>query len=260
MGLTRRQVLGGLLGAAGSLLLLPARPLQAIGPGSLFRVARLQLPGLPPARPGAERRLVWELLKRTSVAGDLDEVTVTPESAALYDHPFLLLAGEEAFPPLTAAAVTNLERFLRLGGLLCVDSCGTPEGGGFDRSLRQALRQLFPQHPLRPVGADHTLYRSFYLLDRPYGRLLAKSYLEGIELDGRLVVVDSQNDLPGAWARDPLGSWLYPVEPGDERQREMALRTGVNLAMYALCLDYKKDQVHVETLLRQRRWRPQGRE
>jgi len=40
----------------------------------------------------------------------------------------------------------------------------------------------------------------------------------------------------------------------------MALRTGVNLAMYALCLDYKKDQVHVETLLRQRRWRPQGRE
>jgi hypothetical protein len=26
--------------------------------------------------------------------------------------------------------------------------------------------------------------------------------------------------------------------------------------MYALCLDYKSDQVHVEYLMRKRRWRP----
>jgi len=37
--------------------------------------------------------------------------------------------------------------------------------------------------------------------------------------------------------------------PGGERQREMALRTGVNIVMYALTGNYKADQVHVPALL-----------
>ena len=35
----------------------------------------------------------------------------------------------------------------------------------------------------------------------------------------------------------------------DPRQREMALRAGVNLVMYALTGNYKTDQVHVPALL-----------
>jgi hypothetical protein len=31
---------------------------------------------------------------------------------------------------------------------------------------------------------------------------------------------------------------------------------GLNLVMYALCLDYKTDQVHVPFIMRRRRWRP----
>jgi hypothetical protein len=44
------------------------------------------------------------------------------------------------------------------------------------------------------------------------------------------------------------------MEPGGDRQREMALRMGINLVMYATCLDYKRDQVHVTEILRRRRW------
>lgn len=36
---------------------------------------------------------------------------------------------------------------------------------------------------------------------------------------------------------------------GGERQREMAYRFGVNLAMYALTGNYKTDQVHVPAIL-----------
>lgn len=36
---------------------------------------------------------------------------------------------------------------------------------------------------------------------------------------------------------------------GGERQRELALRGGINLAMYALTGNYKTDQVHVGPLL-----------
>ena len=36
---------------------------------------------------------------------------------------------------------------------------------------------------------------------------------------------------------------------GGERQREMAIRFGVNIAMYALTGNYKADQVHVPDIL-----------
>jgi hypothetical protein len=43
---------------------------------------------------------------------------------------------------------------------------------------------------------------------------------------------------------------------GGATQREAAVRLGVNLVMYALCLDYKDDQVHAPFILRRRAGRP----
>ena len=51
------------------------------------------------------------------------------------------------------------------------------------------------------------------------------------------------------------GQWALPVRPGGARQREMALRFAVNLLMYATCLNYKRDQVHVPAILKRRKWR-----
>ena len=48
--------------------------------------------------------------------------------------------------------------------------------------------------------------------------------------------------------------WEHEVLPGGDEQREKAFRLGVNLAMYATCLDYKTDQVHVPFILRRRQW------
>ena len=79
-----------------------------------------------------------------------------------------------------------------------------------------------------------------------------KPWLEAQVLDGRLAVVYSQNDLGGAWARAELGDWEYDCTPGGEPQRETAFRLGVNLAMYALCTDYKDDAVHLPFILRRR--------
>ena len=69
----------------------------------------------------------------------------------------------------------------------------------------------------------------------------------------RLAVLYSPNDLLGALARDSLGTWEMEVVPGGEGQREKAVRLGVNLAMYALCLDYKEDQVHIPFIMKRRR-------
>ncbi len=54
-----------------------------------------------------------------------------------------------------------------------------------------------------------------------------------------------------AWAVNDVGQPMFPVGRGiaGERQREMAVRFGVNLLMYAMTGNYKSDQVHVPALL-----------
>ena len=67
--------------------------------------------------------------------------------------------------------------------------------------------------------------------------------------DSVSAIVVTANDLAAAWAQDSRGQPLYPLTPGGARQREMALRGGVNLVMYTLTGNYKSDQVHVRDLL-----------
>ena len=54
-----------------------------------------------------------------------------------------------------------------------------------------------------------------------------------------------------AWAVQENGQAMFPVGRGiaGERQRELALRFGINLIMYVMTGNYKSDQVHVPALL-----------
>ncbi len=61
-------------------------------------------------------------------------------------------------------------------------------------------------------------------------------------------ILITSNDFAAAWALDERGRPLYATV-GGENQREMALRTGVNIVMHALTGNYKADQVHVPALL-----------
>jgi hypothetical protein len=48
---------------------------------------------------------------------------------------------------------------------------------------------------------------------------------------------------------DRLGQPRFPLVPGDPKQRELSLRGGINIVMYAMTGNYKADQVHVPALL-----------
>lgn len=237
------------------------------GPGSLRRAHafagrdRLTLAqvqhaaegGLP--RPDALRRLAWELEKRTAIAVSQDAALVRlSDVAELHRHPLLYWAGDRAFALPGDDDLNRLRRHLTMGGMLLLDSAEGRAGGAFDQSVRQMLARLFPHSPLTRLPDEHVLFRSFYLLRVPAGRVLALPYLESVLIGGRAAVVYAQNDLGGAWARDRFGQWQYEVVPGGEMQREHAFRLGVNLAMYSLCLDYKADQVHVPFIMRRRLW------
>jgi len=229
---------------------------SALGESSLFDARTVDYAGGHPSpRPTAPRRLAWEVRKRTSVDTRLEPSHARLDDPAIFDTPFLYWSGDAAFDALSDAEVRGLRRFLEFGGFVLVDDAA-PEQDGFDASIRRELARAMPSAPLGSVPDDHTLYRSFYLLSRPEGRVRGPDHLEGIVLGDRLALVYSRHDLGGAWARDNLGAWEQAVVPGGEAQRERAIRLGVNVVMYALCLDYKDDQVHAPFIMRRRGARP----
>jgi hypothetical protein len=95
------------------------------------------------------------------------------------------------------------------------------------------------------------LFKTFYIVDRPVGRLLGSPHVEAIVRGKNAQVLFLDHDLLGALAREGE-SWALDVTPGGARQREEAVRFAVNIAMYALCSDYKDDQVHAPFIMRRR--------
>lgn len=258
-GPSRRRFLAG--GAAALAALAAPRASFAIGASSKFRFGQLTLGSGSSwnPRPAALRRMAWELEKRTSLESELEPAKVALTSDKLHESPFLYFAGDRAFDLPAAAGIEALRRYLTFGGFLLIDSAEGSTDGAFDQSVRKLMDAVFPRPSknLEIIPPEHVAFKSFYLLDRPLGRLAIAPALEGVVRDDRLVAVYVGNDLGGAWARDDFGNYDFPCEPGGEQQRELAFRFGVNLVMYALCLDYKTDQVHVPFIMKRRRWRPE---
>jgi hypothetical protein len=236
-----------------SLTLLTPLRASAFGDTGLFSFALLRHEGLSPKRAAGYQRIAWEVAKRTSIDVSVEAKSLDATDPELFKRPFLVLTGDDAFAPFGEAQREALRRYLTFGGLLLVDDASGQPGGPFDRAARREVAALFPAAKLAPIAKEHVLWKSFYLLDGPVGRVQATTEAHGLTLAGRLAVVFSPNDLAGAVARDAFGNWEFEVASGGDTQRERALRFGINLAMYALCLDYKDDQVHVPFIMKRRR-------
>lgn len=249
--LSRRRLLLSSLALFGAKL-FPGR--ARAEEGSRFVLAQLAHPGRWDVRPTALPRLAQVLTDRTSLDPAPSPISVSLSDKTLFRYPFLVLTGEGSFS-WSASEVSRLKTFLTAGGLLWVDNAEARPGGEFDTAVRAELSRALPDATWERVPTSHTLFKSFYLVDRPVGRVASTSFVEGITRDGRLAVILTQNDILGAFCRDKSGAWEYDVTPGGEMQRDRAFRFGVNIVMYALCLSYKSDSVHVDYLLKRRDWR-----
>ena len=117
-------------------------------------------------------------------------------------------------------------------------------GFGFDRAFRREIAQILPEYPLQRLPPDHSVFQSFYLIGSVAGRLKNNPYLEGITIRNWTPVIYSQNDLSGAWSKDKYGNWLHECAPGGDLQRKTAFKIGINLVVYSLTADYKRDLIH----------------
>lgn len=232
--------------------LLPSSAL-AFGEDGAFHPRILQVAGrgADPAHESGPGRWSWELIRRTSAPARLTVGTVVADSRELLEEPFSVWMGSSAVAPLSDPEVRGLREYLALGGVIFVDD-SRPESGEFGRSVRRELARVIPDSPIVRLPAQHVIYKSYYLLDRPVGRVEGPPHLEAINSGKMVRVLLSSHDVLGALAVLPGGAPAFSVEPGAMQQRELAIRLAVNVAMYVLCLDYKDDQVHAEELMRRR--------
>jgi hypothetical protein len=228
-----------------------ARQSAAIGPRAKVGIGQIQYGGTWDTRPEALRRLLWETGKRTSIDVARDATPVTLHDPELFWHPLLVMTGEGEPPPLTPEQRAQLERHLRYGGMLWID-VPTPDSP-LAEAMRREIAAMFPAEAWEKLPTEHVLYRSYFLLEGQVGRTQSRAGVEALRLGDRLSVLLTTNDVLGAYERDRFGTWRYDCVPDGEKQREQAFRFGVNVLMYATCLDYKADQVHIPFILKKTR-------
>ncbi len=197
------------------------------------------------------------VLARRTAVDPAEPAAVDVERDEMSFYPLLYWPVAPSGPLPGAAAMLRVRQYLTDGGMILFDtreagSIGPAGVGPAALRLREILRPLdLPR--LARVPAEHVLTKTFYLLQDFPGRLAGGALWieqpDAHENDGVTSVLIGANDFAAAWALDPNGRALFAAVPGGEGQREMAVRFGVNLVMYALTGNYKGDQVHVEAIL-----------
>ncbi|PPD42360.1 MAG: LytTR family transcriptional regulator [Methylocystis sp.] len=204
---------------------------------------------------------------RTSFA-PADPAGVDPAKDELAFYPMLYWPIVASAPQPSAKTVARVAAYMKQGGTIVFDTRDalSQRPGDAPTPETQWLRELskgldIPE--LEVVPRDHVITKTFYLLDNFVGRYAnGETWVEALPpepkeqsarpvraTDSVSAVIITSNDLASAWAQDKRGQPLFPLTPGGARQRELALRGGVNLVMYTLTGNYKSDQVHVRDLL-----------
>jgi uncharacterized protein DUF4159/aerotolerance regulator-like protein len=207
------------------------------------------------------------LKARTSYpAADPVGVDVSKDDLSFF--PLLYWPMDPREKDLTPQALSRIADYMRGGGTIFFDTRDLSLGAvrGAQSPGEQTLRRLTSKldlPPLETIPHDHVLTKTFYLLQDFPGRYEGgKLWVEALPPsdpnapstaarggDGVSPVIIGGNDWAAAWAVDESGRPVVDVVPGGGRQREMAIRFGINLVMYTLTGNYKADQVHVHAIL-----------
>ncbi len=220
-----------------------------------FTWSQLRYPGNWDPNPNSAERFLTELRRRTSIEPESRRAVVEPGDKAVFASPFLYVTGRGGFPEMGEGAVNWFRRFIEYGGFAFFDDASGVENSPFTNGASGFLARAFPSADLKPLPPEHTVFQSFYLINRVPGRKVVRPLLSGITRDNLTPVIISHNDMMGAFEGDPMGDYAYPCVPGGEDQREMTYRMVVNIVMYAISDNYKKDQVHIPFILKRRQGR-----
>lgn len=206
-----------------------------------LQIAKLRHTGSWDAAPHALRNLLLALNSHAGIAASTQQKNIPITDPGLFKFPLVYMHGRNAFQ-LKPDEQSHLLQYLQHGGVLFADSCcGAPQ---FDKSFRTLMEQMFPDHKFKRIPAKHELFTSAIGHDlsrvrrrepeaqNPKETLKSRvvegePYLEGIEIDGRYVVIYSKYDISCALERQAsLVCTGYVAED--------AVKIAVNVVLYAL--------------------------
>lgn len=225
----------------------------ATGDAALDRVSEAGLRGLSQA-----------LAQRTAIEpGAPMAVNIETDELAFFPLLYWPVSADAERP--SDEAMSRIDAYMKNGGTILFDTRDQAALSATGSSpATEALRRILGGvdiPALEPVPPDHVLTKTFYLLQGFPGRWSgAPLWVEALSGeaaqnrparagDGVSPVLMTANDMAGAWAINEDGSFLFPTQPNDPYQREMAVRAGINIAIYTMTGNYKADQVHIPALL-----------
>ncbi len=164
------------------------------------------------------------------------------DSKELLKVPMIYMMGSETEPLYSKEEVAGLEKYLRNGGFLFIDDGYAARWGGFNQKCRQMLKEaLGYDAEFEKIPNNHWLYHCWEDFAgpppgedevRPNPNHPVKEryrYLEGIFLNGRLVVLLSSKGYCKAW-----GSWpRNPPALGGPLDNTRQLQFGLNVIVFA---------------------------
>ena len=223
--------------------------------------------------------LAMELEAETGLRAVVD-ANVTLDAPEVLSSPFILLTSLVEFQP-TEHEIAKLGRYLTSGGFAYVEQVGSDiygrKSGTFPEiiSLRSLVSRALATQGLRegtdwtfePLSMDHPLFHCYYDIDTlplnfwqatyadregvaerqgadryPSDEYIPR-YIEGIHLEGRLVLVYSQQNYRDFWSKRPERALTESSDyrlnnfvnvPFHRPSSTPAIRLGINVVVYAL--------------------------
>ena len=165
---------------------------QSVAGEGIVQCANLIYAGTKTSRCFSDQFLTT-MEQKTAIPAERRFRSVKLASDELFDYPFVMMTGESSFF-LTSKERENLKRYLENGGFLLASAgCSNKDWG---RSFRSEMKKIFEEASLEPIKIEHPVFRTVYQIEKlELSKKSGEATLEGVEVNGKLVVVYSDDGL-----------------------------------------------------------------
>ena len=137
-------------------------------------------------------RFLTDVSTQTTLKVNTRFCPVRLDAEALFDYPFCVMSGNDDFK-FAEAERTQLRKYLTQGGFLLVSPGCSDEK--WDKCFRAELKVCFPQYTLKAIPMTHPIFSTVNQIPRLTDKNGKPVMLEGLEINGRLVLVYSKEGL-----------------------------------------------------------------
>jgi hypothetical protein len=137
-------------------------------------------------------RFLTDLAQQTNLRMNPKFCPVRLDSDALFNYPFAVMSGNESFT-LSERERRQLRHYLQNGGFLLVSpGCSDAK---WDTAFRREIKICFPEHDLAKIPMSHPIFDVVHRITRLTDKKGRTVMLEGLQMNGRLVLVYSTEGL-----------------------------------------------------------------